>query len=229
MKEKYHFSLIELLIVISIIAILASLLLPALNQSREKAKAIQCTSNLKQVMTTGFTYGMSYSEWLPLIDRGNYWAGIFWGVNGQYPTLLSKAGKTYACPSQETSRDWPTSTTYGMYRYYSNGAVDRTYGWNSFVKVPNSINNYYRIFKIPEPSKFVMYADSRSHSGWQVWNFSPSSCWGPDATAIQTRHKRQANCAYVDGHVAARNAYQMRLESKIQFSYSQEGSLISLP
>ena len=69
---KKTFTLIELLVVIAIIAILAGMLLPALNSSREKARSASCLNNQKALISYWMTYADESDQWIMprMFDKG---------------------------------------------------------------------------------------------------------------------------------------------------------------
>ena len=191
-----RFTLIELLIVIAIIAILAAMLLPALNQARERGKCVSCSSRLKSLGQVVAMYVADSQDFLPACSPTdtNTWVHQLKRHN------KSLTNKLFLCPANDTLRFSWISDPNNFWNTSVN-PQQTEYGFNLGIVDPYSPSK--KVFLMDSVTNGSLTNPGNVNGKWRIaptnyiGNWQNDAGWGRPAV----RHAKTVNVLYADYHV----------------------------
>lgn len=219
MRNQKAFTLIELLVVVAIIAILISILLPAVGKAREQAKALVCLTNARTIGNAYLTYSMNYQDYLPgpfnctnyTTSTGDwYWPdrvlSTYTGNPGRAKSNNKNWNDCYRCPSDSyymneevyyPKPNWKRAVRYdyGINWFFAEAQYyDMSTGtYASWLGKPPA-----KVTTADQPSKTFLVAENYCHSITSPNAIPPADATGNYAFAF--RHLNKSSVTYLDGH-----------------------------
>jgi len=220
------FTLIELLVVIAIIAVLMSILMPALSRVKDQARSVRCLAGLKQ---WGLIFATYVQDNEGLFPSGETWQGFWWITQLEDRYQSYKKNPLWFCPSaQKPIRDElgnpiPTFNIFNAWGIYTkkdhnticNDGIAGSYGLNGYVlstppdprtfEGPRSTQNNWRTPNVAGANNIPLFIEALRFDLWPAetdapadYEFAAWSGMNHMARCCINRHKGFVNCLFLD-------------------------------
>lgn len=200
--SRLAFTLIELLTVIGIIAVLATLLIPVFGVMRERSDATRCVSNMRQQYLGAMAFVADKGVLPRAVDGGTYWFREIAPYMDYDPTKTGKDYPLFMCPKRPFSRlqqivgSQGGSVSYGG--YLTNPAV---------CGIPPNNLPVKRMAQFPNPANTWMIADGNAQGAAYIWD--PDTIRRRIAYDHKIGGQMKAQLLMLDGHATSKTVTEM--------------------